>query len=50
MNALSYMHHNCLPPIIHHDISSKNILLNLEYEAHISDFGTTKLLKLDSSN
>ncbi|KAM3707011.1 hypothetical protein ACJW31_03G192600 [Castanea mollissima] len=49
-NALSYMHHDCLPPIIHRDISSKNILLDLEYEAHISDFGTARLLKPDSSN
>ena len=49
-NALSYMHHDCSPPIIHRDISSKNILLDLEYEAHISDFGTARLLKPDSSN
>ena len=37
VNALSYMHHDCSPPIIHRDISSKNVLLDLEYEAHISD-------------
>ncbi|KAL7175928.1 hypothetical protein ACSBR2_029493 [Camellia fascicularis] len=49
-NALSYMHHDCSPPLIHRDISSKNILLDLEYEAHISDFGTARLLKPDSSN
>ncbi|KAI4297025.1 hypothetical protein L6164_036937 [Bauhinia variegata] len=49
-NALSYMHQGCSSPIVHRDISSKNILLNLEYEAHISDFGTAKLLKHDSSN
>ncbi|XP_028092814.1 MDIS1-interacting receptor like kinase 2-like isoform X2 [Camellia sinensis] len=49
-NALSYMHHNCSPPIIHRDISSKNALLDLEYVAHISDFGTAKFLKLNSSN
>ena len=49
-NALSYMHHDCSPPIIHRDISSKNVLLDLEYEAHISDFGTARLLKPDSSN
>ncbi|KAJ7969159.1 putative Receptor protein kinase [Quillaja saponaria] len=49
-NALYYMHHNCSPPIIHRDISSKNILLNLDYEAHISDFGMTKILNPNSSN
>ncbi|CAH1441111.1 unnamed protein product [Lactuca virosa] len=49
-NGLAYMHHNCSPPIIHRDISIANILLDSDYEAHISDFGTSKLLKLDSSN
>ncbi|KAI4347941.1 hypothetical protein L6164_008713 [Bauhinia variegata] len=49
-NALSYMHHGCSPPIIHRDISSKNILFNLECEAHISDFGTAKFLKPYSNN
>ncbi|KAL5834490.1 hypothetical protein ACOSQ4_013987 [Xanthoceras sorbifolium] len=48
--ALSYLHHDCLPPIVHRDISSKNILLDQDYQAHVSDFGTAKLLKLDSSN
>jgi serine/threonine protein kinase len=49
-NALCYMHHDCSPPIVHRDISSKNILLDLEYVAHVSDFGTAKLLNLNSSN
>ncbi|KAL7608340.1 hypothetical protein Lser_V15G11870 [Lactuca serriola] len=49
-NGLAYMHHDCSPPIIHRDISIANILLDSDYEAHISDFGTSKLLKLDSSN
>ena len=49
-NALSYMHHDCSTPIIHRDISSKNVLLDIEYEAHISDFGIARLLKPDSSN
>ncbi|XVF27997.1 hypothetical protein REPUB_Repub14bG0157800 [Reevesia pubescens] len=49
-NALSYMHHDCVPPIIHRDISSKNVLLNAEYEACISDFGIAKILNPDSSN
>ncbi|XP_027166024.1 MDIS1-interacting receptor like kinase 2-like [Coffea eugenioides] len=48
--ALSYMHHDCSPAIVHRDISSNNILLDPEYEAHISDFGTSKFLKNDSSS
>ncbi|KAF5789573.1 putative protein kinase RLK-Pelle-LRR-XI-1 family [Helianthus annuus] len=44
------MHHECSSSIIHIDISGANILLDSDYEAHISDFGTSKLLKLDSSN
>ncbi|XP_024033574.1 probable leucine-rich repeat receptor-like protein kinase At1g35710 [Citrus clementina] len=49
-DALLYMHTNCFPPIVHRDISSKNVLLNLEYEAHVSDFGISKFLKLGLSN
>ncbi|WCJ30474.1 Leucine-rich repeat receptor-like protein kinase family protein [Euphorbia peplus] len=49
-NALSYMHHDCAPPIIHRDITSNNVLLDLEFEAHVSDFGTARLLMPDSSN
>ncbi|XP_034672606.1 MDIS1-interacting receptor like kinase 2-like [Vitis riparia] len=49
-HALSYMHHDCLPLIVHRHNSSSNILLDSQHEPHISDFGTAKLLKLDSSN
>ncbi|XP_058728335.1 MDIS1-interacting receptor like kinase 2-like [Vicia villosa] len=49
-NALCYMHHNCSPSIVHRDISSKNIVLDLKYVAHVSDFGTAKFLNPDSSN
>ncbi|KAL7177326.1 hypothetical protein ACSBR2_030641 [Camellia fascicularis] len=48
-HALCYIHHSCMPPIIHRDISSKNVLLNLELEAHVSDFGTARFLKPNSS-
>ncbi|TYI08772.1 hypothetical protein ES332_A09G024600v1 [Gossypium tomentosum] len=49
-HALSYMHYDCNPPIVHRDISSNNILLNSELEAFIADFGTARLLDPNSSN
>ncbi|THG14146.1 hypothetical protein TEA_020566 [Camellia sinensis var. sinensis] len=49
-SALSYMHHDCTPPIVHRDISNSNVLIDEEYKPRISDFGAAKLLKLDSSN
>lgn len=49
-SALAYLHHGCTPPVLHRDISTKNILLNKEFQAFISDFGTARLLDPVSSN
>ncbi|KAI6674365.1 hypothetical protein NL676_002271 [Syzygium grande] len=49
-DALSYMHYNCFPPLIHRDLTSNNILLDANYEARVSDFGTARLLRPDSTN
>ncbi|XP_058082856.1 MDIS1-interacting receptor like kinase 2-like isoform X2 [Magnolia sinica] len=49
-HALSYMHHDCNLPIVHRDLSSNNVMLNSEFVASISDFGTARLLIPDSSN
>ncbi|KAI9118787.1 hypothetical protein K1719_010232 [Acacia pycnantha] len=51
VDALFHMHHGLSFPIVHRDISSKNIIVDPEYqEAHIIDFGIAKFLKLDSRN
>ncbi|THG11737.1 hypothetical protein TEA_017519 [Camellia sinensis var. sinensis] len=49
-HALSYLHHDCTPPIVHRDISRNNILLNSELETFVSDFGTARLLYPDALN
>ncbi|KAK1381296.1 hypothetical protein POM88_028040 [Heracleum sosnowskyi] len=49
-HALSYMHHDCSPPIVHRDISSNNILLNSHLEGFVADFGASRLLDPDLSN
>uniref|UniRef100_A0A2N9IA44 non-specific serine/threonine protein kinase n=1 Tax=Fagus sylvatica TaxID=28930 RepID=A0A2N9IA44_FAGSY len=49
-HALSYMHHERVPVIVHRDITSNNILLNFELKAFVSDFGTARLLDPNSSN
>ncbi|XP_044464852.1 MDIS1-interacting receptor like kinase 2-like [Mangifera indica] len=48
--ALSYLHHDCSPPIVHRDISSTNILLNSESKTFLADFGLARILNFDSSN
>ncbi|KAG6662161.1 receptor-like protein kinase 5 [Carya illinoinensis] len=42
--GLAYMHHDCSPPIVHRDVKSSNILLDLEFNAQIADFGLAKML------
>ena len=48
-HALSYLHHDFTPPIVHRDISASNVLLNSDWEPSVSDFGTARFLSSDSS-
>lgn len=40
--GLAYLHHDCNPRIVHRDVKSSNILIDDNFEAHLSDFGIAK--------
>ncbi|KAL6010310.1 hypothetical protein ACLOJK_000741 [Asimina triloba] len=41
--GLAYLHHECLEWVIHCDMKPENILLDLDFEPKIADFGLAKL-------
>uniref|UniRef100_A0A0D9WSD3 Protein kinase domain-containing protein n=1 Tax=Leersia perrieri TaxID=77586 RepID=A0A0D9WSD3_9ORYZ len=41
--ALEYLHEVCLPPVVHKNLKSSNILLDKEYSPHLSDCGLAAL-------
>ncbi|KAM2511544.1 hypothetical protein PS1_035915 [Malus domestica] len=49
-HALSYLHNDCTPPIVHRDVTINNVLLDQDFEPRLSDFGTARLVSANSSN
>ncbi|KAL8515189.1 hypothetical protein ACS0TY_014051 [Phlomoides rotata] len=47
--GLAYLHHDCIPPIVHRDIKSNNILVGPTFEAFLADFGLAKLVSSSDS-
>ncbi|TYK20277.1 receptor-like serine/threonine-protein kinase [Cucumis melo var. makuwa] len=48
--GISYLHHDCIPHIIHRDIKSSNILLDENMDAQVSDFGLATLMEPDKTH
>ncbi|CAA2982498.1 receptor kinase HSL1 [Olea europaea subsp. europaea] len=47
--GLEYLHHDLVTPIIHRDIKSTNILLDVNYQPKVADFGIAKVLQARGS-
>ncbi|KAF5733585.1 LRR receptor-like serine/threonine-protein kinase GSO1 [Tripterygium wilfordii] len=46
-HGVEYLHHDCVPKIVHRDIKSSNVLVDSNMEAHLGDFGLAKAIAED---
>ncbi|CAN6458919.1 unnamed protein product [Victoria cruziana] len=45
--ALAYLHHGCIPHIIHRDVKASSIYLDSSLEPRLSDFGLAKITMIN---
>ncbi|KAK4269609.1 hypothetical protein QN277_022744 [Acacia crassicarpa] len=48
--AIAYLHESCSPPIVHKNIKSSNIVLDSEFNPHLSDCGLASFHQRPSQN
>ncbi|KAJ0102331.1 hypothetical protein Patl1_03790 [Pistacia atlantica] len=43
-HALAYLHHDCVPAILHGDVKAMNVLLGSGYQPYLADFGLARMV------
>ncbi|RXI03973.1 hypothetical protein DVH24_038247 [Malus domestica] len=43
-HALAYLHHDCVPAILHGDVKAMNVLLGPGHEPYLADFGLARIV------
>ncbi|KAL3821153.1 hypothetical protein ACJIZ3_007058 [Penstemon smallii] len=49
-HALAYLHHDCVPPIMHGDVKAMNVLLGPRMEPYLADFGLARLINKETES
>ncbi|KAJ8751526.1 hypothetical protein K2173_016757 [Erythroxylum novogranatense] len=49
-HALAYLHHDCVPAILHGDVKAMNVLLGPGYEPYLADFGLARIVNSITSD
>ncbi|KAK3021526.1 hypothetical protein RJ639_046474 [Escallonia herrerae] len=49
-HALAYLHHDCVPAIMHGDVKAMNVLMGPHMEPYLADFGLARLVNSSSED